>query len=635
MAKNCQNDGRAAHPLTNIDQELLLLPQIRSSTMINASIAAFVRHLNDLNRDSGYYASDGDLLERFLQKQDEEAFASLVGRHGRMVLGVCRRMLGNVHDAEDVFQAVFLVLAQRAAIVNPRENVGRWLHGVACRTALDARKRLARRNSKELQFEKIHEPELEPRELFESISPILDEEINRLPARYRDVLILCDLEGKSRKEASVILGTPEGTISSRLSRGRNILARSLSRRGVTIPTVTLVTLLTQRISGSAMRPIVTSTISTICMDGIHLSKSVETLVQGALKTMSLSKFNLISCVLLFLLLGTGGMVLLSASEKTDNKSDPASSQIPKESEKRRNIPSIEGAWVVVEADANGKHQPREIEKYQYWVITNDRILVRYSDHSYHVFKYHLRPDGQRNAIDIWIMHPDQTRFMGIYQLKGDTLTIRYTRNQHPSAKRPKHLRLDEDNQIDRGARYFVLRRDNPEDKAQQQKLRALWKFAPQVTNGLRGRVLLRKRGKENGTNILGLDLELLNTTTKPIRLTNDPRDVQIMILDCETGKIVKESKIPRKVLAPDSSVCTLPKSAYLGFSLDRKVDTPKQRSAILALHNQSWILDSGKYVLTAKYSVTKTRIRPQRVWLGEIQLPPIIIDVPKWFTKSP
>jgi RNA polymerase sigma factor (sigma-70 family) len=177
--------------------------------------------------------SDGQLLARFVADRDEAAFAALVRRHGPMVLGVCRRLLRHAQDAEDCFQAAFLVLAQRAGTVRKRESLASWLYGVAYRVALDAAAAIARRRSRERQVEQIPQPEVAPAEP-QDWRPLLDQELTGLPEKYRAAVVLCDLEGKARREAARLLGLPEGTLSARLTRARALLAGRLSRRGVAL-----------------------------------------------------------------------------------------------------------------------------------------------------------------------------------------------------------------------------------------------------------------------------------------------------------------------------------------------------------------------------------------------------------------
>src|SRR5438093_644108 len=170
--------------------------------------------------------SDGALLDRFILDRDQSAFAEIVRRHGLMVLGVCQRVLDNRHDAEDCFQAAFMVLVRKAATIHPRDMVGNWLYGVAYRTALEARKVAARRRNLEKKKQAMPKPETDA-ELWQELRPVLDQELSRLPDKFRVVVIACDLEGKTRSEVADLLGVPEGTVASRLARARGMLAKRL------------------------------------------------------------------------------------------------------------------------------------------------------------------------------------------------------------------------------------------------------------------------------------------------------------------------------------------------------------------------------------------------------------------------
>jgi RNA polymerase sigma factor (sigma-70 family) len=176
--------------------------------------------------------SDGRLLARFVATRDESAFAALVRRHGPMVLGVCRRLVRHDQDAEDCFQAAFLVLAQRAGSIRSG-SLAAWLYGVAYRVCLRCRRAGSRRSARERQVERMPQPEVAPAEP-QDWRPLLDQELMALPEKYRAAVVLCDLEGKARREAARLLRVPEGTLSSRLARARALLAWRLSRRGVAL-----------------------------------------------------------------------------------------------------------------------------------------------------------------------------------------------------------------------------------------------------------------------------------------------------------------------------------------------------------------------------------------------------------------
>jgi RNA polymerase sigma factor (sigma-70 family) len=261
--------------------------------------------------------TDGKLLSCFLEQREEAAFATLVKRHGPMVWGVCRRLLGHV-DAEDAFQATFLVLFQKAATIKPREMVGNWLHGVAYQTALHARRTTVRRRAREKQVQPMPDTQAVQEDLWSQLQPLLDQELRRLPDRYRAVLVLCDLEGKTRKEAARHLKRPEGTVAGWLARARTLLARRLTRRGLTLSAGTLAALLADKAVSADVPPVVLS--ATIKAAGLlaagqamatgAISLKVVALTEGVLKTMLVTKLKMATLFLLTLgLLGLGTTVL--------------------------------------------------------------------------------------------------------------------------------------------------------------------------------------------------------------------------------------------------------------------------------------------------------------------------------------
>jgi RNA polymerase sigma factor (sigma-70 family) len=239
--------------------------------------------------------SDGELLEQFVARRDEAAFAVLVRRHGPMVMGACRRLLRNPHDAEDAFQATFLVLARKAAGVVPRELVGNWLHGVAYRAAAKVRAINARRRAREKQVAEMPEPAAPRRDSeWAEIQPVLDHELRLLPDNYRVAVVLCDLEGKTGKEAARQLGWPEGSLASRLARGRKLLARRLTRRGLAVSCATLAALLEQNVTPAA---------PALAVDAVPAR--VVFLAAGVMKSMMLTKLKAVSGMLL----GVGALAL--------------------------------------------------------------------------------------------------------------------------------------------------------------------------------------------------------------------------------------------------------------------------------------------------------------------------------------
>jgi len=208
--------------------------------------------IEHIRRVVGDGLRDGELLGRYVDRRDEAALAALVNRHGPMVWGVCRRHLSH-HDAEDAFQATFIVLVRKASSIVQREAVGNWLYGVAHQTALQARRSAARRRAREVQVTEMPDAEA-PQERWADLQPLLDEELSRLPDHYRTVIVLSDLEGRTRKEVAAQLGCPEGTVASRLVRARSMLAKRLTQRGVALSGGALAVVMSQG-SGAAGVPV--------------------------------------------------------------------------------------------------------------------------------------------------------------------------------------------------------------------------------------------------------------------------------------------------------------------------------------------------------------------------------------------
>jgi RNA polymerase sigma factor (sigma-70 family) len=261
---------------------------------------------------AGEGPSDEQLLESFLVRRDEASFEALLRRHGPMVLGVCQRVLRNVHDAEDAFQATFLVLARKAGSIRSRQVVASWLYGVAYRTAMKARVMNAKRRSKERQAGELPRPESSA---DDELLAQLDHELNRLPDKYRVPVVLCELEGRSRKEVARILGVPEGTLSWRLAQAKKLLAKKLSRFERAIPLGALAVGLSPTLRASTLKAALTAGT---------VPAQVLVLTEGVMKAMLLSKLKISVCVAALALVagvGASGVAYrVSAQEPTPTES---------------------------------------------------------------------------------------------------------------------------------------------------------------------------------------------------------------------------------------------------------------------------------------------------------------------------
>ncbi len=234
--------------------------------MANPSGGILLRHIRKLLAvPSARELPDQQLLERFIHRHDEVAFETLIQRHGPLVLGLCRRVLHHEHDAEDAFQATFLVLAQKAGSIRKLGSVSSWLYGVANRIAAKARMNAAKRRSHENRAESL--PTGEPAEdvNWRELRSVLDEELQRLPEKYRAPLVLCYLEGKTQDEAARELDWTAGSVKGRLERGRDALRVRLSRRGVTLSVALLTTMLTRKATVQAA--LLDTTVRTAMLNG--------------------------------------------------------------------------------------------------------------------------------------------------------------------------------------------------------------------------------------------------------------------------------------------------------------------------------------------------------------------------------
>lgn len=215
------------------------------------------------NRSAGpgdeFDVSDASLLEQFSTRRDETAFATLVNRHGPMVQGVCRRILGDAHAAEDVFQAVFLVLVRKCATIRRPELLANWLYGVAFRIARKARIKAIRNEARERWAEKMPTREQVLDLEWGELKQVLDDEMSQLPEKYRAPLVLCYLHGQTNAQAAAQLGWPTGSMSERLSRARELLRRRLNRRGLNLSAALLAILLVQKTASAAVSPVLVAT----------------------------------------------------------------------------------------------------------------------------------------------------------------------------------------------------------------------------------------------------------------------------------------------------------------------------------------------------------------------------------------
>jgi RNA polymerase sigma factor (sigma-70 family) len=364
-------------------------------------------------------ATDGELLRRFVRTRDEGAFGDLVRRLGGLVFGVCRRVSGDEHLAEDAFQAAFVVLARRAGDVRPAEAVRAWMYGVAVRTAREARTVSARRRARETPVPAVPDRAGETTEPADADTiRMLDEEIAGLPEHLRAALLLCELEGVGRKRASERLGVPEGTLSSRLAKARKLLADRLRKRGVTAPAVGLGVL-----AQVALPPRLVAQTSALLGAAAPLPAAVASLSNGVLRTMLLHKLTLgTACALLLAVACVAAWTALPPATATEPPPAPAG-----------------GALKRVPAEDRQPAAPKPAKPGRLIVFKETKFVF-------------LTPDGKEETA-FEHAHPDERVILTQPALSPDGKRVAFIVNENPptdnEGNRKRHLYLrDTDGKTD-------------------------------------------------------------------------------------------------------------------------------------------------------------------------------------------
>jgi len=369
--------------------------------------------------------TDQELLERFLHERDEDAFADLVGRHGPMVRATCLRYLGNTPEVDDAFQAVFLVLVRKARHIANRALLGPWLYTVAVRAARKVLAVKQRTQSREQSVNPMPEPLVPGRVESNDWLPLLDDALQSLPVKYRAPLILCELEGLNREEAAEKLDLPEGTLSSRLARGRDLLRERLLRRSVAVSVTALAGALATQASAAIPPELLLSTTQA-ALTG-QAAASVAALTQGVLQAMFISKLKLfVGICAALIVVATGTLLAWPALHAQDQGAKSKSDQ-----------ELLQGTWHTVSLTKDGKTisgAEAEMANMGRLVFQGKKLTFR------GICDYTLNPLGSPKEIDVTpregpVQEKDQI-FVGIYELKGEELRIGVAR---PGQARPANF----------------------------------------------------------------------------------------------------------------------------------------------------------------------------------------------------
>jgi RNA polymerase sigma factor (sigma-70 family) len=392
--------------------------------MASSPISEFMQHLRSVQLlAEGAELTDGQLLECFLSRQEPAALEALVCRHGPMVWGVCRRILGTQHDAEDAFQATFLVLVRKAASVHPRSKDGSWLYGVARLNALKARAGRAKRRQRERPVTPMPEPAVTDPEIQSDLRAVLDEEIGRLPEHYREAVVQCELGGKTVKEAAKHLGCPEGTVGSRLARGRALLAWRLARHGLPVTAGALAGLLAQEAQAAVSAAVLRSTIraATAVAAGQAAAGAVTStaaaLAEGVVKTMFLTKLKsaVTGLLLITALAGAAGLLYrVQAAQppqagRGQEPGAPGGGALPAQA---ADLPKaqladqpddekLHGVWTMVSMKYNGGTLSTRVpEQAIHVVVKGGKITITRGGKPAGVWPYKVDPAKELKHIDI-------------------------------------------------------------------------------------------------------------------------------------------------------------------------------------------------------------------------------------------
>jgi RNA polymerase sigma factor (sigma-70 family) len=400
--------------------------------------------------------TDGDLLRDFVDANDQSAFRALVERHGPMVLRVCRRQLRSKEDAEDAFQATFLLLARKAGSIRKRESLAAWLHGVARRTAQNAKRASARRAEHEGKGWPAERARPEVEAGWREVQAILDEEVQRLPEACRAAFVLCVLEGCGRAEAAAELGVKLKTLEGRLTRARGLLRSALGERGVSLTALLTATALAP--GAGVPGPLLCRTLelAKVVLIGGVVPAHLTALGKGGSPVMLSRKILALFGALVLGLAGVGARLL------PDTASAPRPAPAAKEDLRKSELRRLQGTWRVVSIEYAGKPVPAgKIEDADLtWTFSGDTWTARnkVSPTGLRV-TFGIDPTRSPRAMDFGPVRKDTMPSLGIYELKGDVLKVCFGWLSRPRAfATVPHPGPDRWFEPGSGERLYVLRR---------------------------------------------------------------------------------------------------------------------------------------------------------------------------------
>jgi RNA polymerase sigma factor (sigma-70 family) len=371
--------------------------------MASTKMSEVVQHLRRtvLLRD-GAGLTDAQLLDNYLRHREEAALAALVWRHGPMVWGVCRRILRGHHDAEDAFQATFLVLVRKAGSIASRDLLANWLYGVAHQTALKARSTAAKRRERERQATVMPEVAAPAPYLWAELEPLLDYELSCMPEKYRAVIVLCELEGRTRKETARQLQVPEGTVAGRLARARALLASRLARRGVMLSSGSIFGTLAHNAATGAVPATVSSaairaassfaTGQTAAMGAISVKAAA--LTERVMRTMLITKLKMAAALLLAASTIAVSCGVWAGQQQSAHPHDAATKQqiAPKD-----DLARLQGTWRLISAEMDGLSIGEGRQEIKDTRLVFEKSTVELSGKTFHSPGIPLEPEDTKSV----------------------------------------------------------------------------------------------------------------------------------------------------------------------------------------------------------------------------------------------
>jgi RNA polymerase sigma factor (sigma-70 family) len=377
--------------------------------------------------------TDRALLEEFVARHNEAAFALLVQRHGPPVYGVCQRVLRHLQDAEDAFQATFLVLARQARSIRTGASLSGWLYRVAFRIALKAKKNRELRQVRETELRDMPEPEQSPEWVWRELRPVLDAEVSLLPSRLRLPFVLCYLHGKTNEEAARQLGCPVGTVLSRLARARERLRGRLTRRGLTLSAVALAAVLSEHAAAAGVPAGLAGATAGAAVVFVGGQSAAGTVVPPAAAALARQFLRgLLWTRLTSASVGAATVALLTLLLLWLLRA-PAGGDVRPPSDAER----VRGVWKMINMEIGGQANPpgntrMVFDDGQCQLIDDGGQVLRMS--------FQLDPTRTPPAIDLeYYLNNNQVIGRGIYRLESDTLRICYSFQSKTPPPRPSQF----------------------------------------------------------------------------------------------------------------------------------------------------------------------------------------------------